>query len=71
MGGGEHVVIGPWEQVPVEMGSARSGSGLERGKADCGLAFSFSDIPETVPLAAVNRQCSSGLQAVANIAGKL
>ena len=24
--------------------------------------------PETVPLASINRQCSSGLQAVANIA---
>ena len=29
-----------------------------------------SDIPETVPLQAVNRFCSSGLQACANIAGK-
>ncbi|KAB0378052.1 hypothetical protein FD755_009630 [Muntiacus reevesi] len=27
------------------------------------------DIPETVPLSTVNRQCSSGLQAVASIAG--
>ncbi|KAF7246019.1 3-ketoacyl-CoA thiolase A, peroxisomal [Varanus komodoensis] len=29
----------------------------------------LSDIPETVPLSCVNRQCSSGLQAVINIAG--
>lgn len=35
------------------------------------LASCFSGIPETVPLSAVNRQCSSGLQAVASIAGKL
>ncbi|CAO2633230.1 3-ketoacyl-CoA thiolase B, peroxisomal [Lemmus lemmus] len=37
-------------------------------KADCHLPFCFSGIPETVPLSTVNRQCSSGLQAVANIA---
>lgn len=39
--------------------------------ADSTLTFGFSDIPETVPLSTVNRQCSSGLQAVASIAGKL
>ncbi|KAM9601684.1 3-ketoacyl-CoA thiolase, peroxisomal isoform 2-T2 [Trichechus inunguis] len=33
------------------------------------IAQFLSDIPETVPLSTVNRQCSSGLQAVANIAG--
>lgn len=65
------MLVRPWEQVPVEMGSAQEGSGLEREQADCGPTFCFSDIPETVPLTAVNRQCSSGLQAVANIAGKL
>lgn len=71
MGRGEHVLVRPWEQEPVEMGSAQEGPGLEKGQADCGLTFCFSDIPETVPLTSVNRQCSSGLQAVANIAGKL
>lgn len=30
----------------------------------------FSGIPETVPVYTVNRQCSSGLQALLNIAGK-
>ena len=29
----------------------------------------FRDIPESVPSSAVNRQCSSGLQAVMNVAG--
>lgn len=33
------------------------------------IAQFLSDIPETVPLSTVNRQCSSGLQAVFNIAG--
>ncbi|XP_013388669.1 3-ketoacyl-CoA thiolase A, peroxisomal [Lingula anatina] len=31
----------------------------------------FSDIPETTPISAVNRQCSSGLQAVMNVAGDI
>lgn len=46
-------------------------SRAERGGLTFRLAFCFSDIPETVPLSTVNRQCSSGLQAVASIAGKL
>lgn len=29
-----------------------------------------SGIPETVPCSSVNRQCSSGLQAIINIAGR-
>ncbi|XP_063777870.1 3-ketoacyl-CoA thiolase, peroxisomal isoform X2 [Pseudophryne corroboree] len=33
------------------------------------VAQFFSGIPETVPLSCVNRQCSSGLQAIINIAG--
>uniref|UniRef100_A0A8I6ALE7 Acetyl-Coenzyme A acyltransferase 1B n=1 Tax=Rattus norvegicus TaxID=10116 RepID=A0A8I6ALE7_RAT len=39
------------------------------GAAMARIAQFLSGIPETVPLSAVNRQCSSGLQAVANIAG--
>lgn len=36
------------------------------------LMTSFcSGIPETVPLSAVNRQCSSGLQACMNIASSI
>ncbi|ELU09588.1 hypothetical protein CAPTEDRAFT_229355 [Capitella teleta] len=35
------------------------------------IAQFFSNIPETVSLYAVNRQCSSGLQACANIAGSI
>nr|XP_027788165.1 3-ketoacyl-CoA thiolase A, peroxisomal-like [Marmota flaviventris] len=33
------------------------------------LTFCFTGIPDTVPLSIVNGQCSSGLQAVANIVG--
>jgi len=33
------------------------------------ILVNFRDIPESVPSSAVNRQCSSGLQAVMNVAG--
>lgn len=35
------------------------------------IAQFFSGIPETVPVNTVNRQCSSGLQAFANLAGNI
>ncbi|CAO2633229.1 3-ketoacyl-CoA thiolase B, peroxisomal [Lemmus lemmus] len=57
---------------PEQLGDISVGGMLRAGctsKADCHLPFCFSGIPETVPLSTVNRQCSSGLQAVANIAG--
>ncbi|XP_071480541.1 3-ketoacyl-CoA thiolase A, peroxisomal-like [Diadema antillarum] len=39
------------------------------GAIQARFAQFFSDIPETVPINTVNRQCSSGLQAVINAAG--
>uniref|UniRef100_A0A452QL62 Acetyl-CoA acyltransferase 1 n=1 Tax=Ursus americanus TaxID=9643 RepID=A0A452QL62_URSAM len=39
------------------------------GEPGAGAIMARIDIPETVPLSTVNRQCSSGLQAVASIAG--
>eukprot|EP00493_Phyllostaurus_siculus_P000260 UN00262 len=39
------------------------------GARDFRNAQFYVGIPETVPLMSVNRQCSSGLQAFANIAG--
>ncbi|KAH0513163.1 3-ketoacyl-CoA thiolase B, peroxisomal [Microtus ochrogaster] len=39
------------------------------GAVTARIAQFLSGIPETVPSSTVNRQCSSGLQAVANIAG--
>lgn len=41
------------------------------GAAMSRLAQFFSGIPETVPIHAVNRQCSSGLQACMNIAASI
>jgi len=35
------------------------------------MAHFLADIPDSVPLFAVNRQCSSGLQAVANVAASI
>ncbi|KAL5007141.1 hypothetical protein ScPMuIL_015947 [Solemya velum] len=35
------------------------------------IAQFYSDIPETVPLSTVNRQCASGLQAFMSIAGSI
>uniref|UniRef100_A0A452QL73 Acetyl-CoA acyltransferase 1 n=1 Tax=Ursus americanus TaxID=9643 RepID=A0A452QL73_URSAM len=39
------------------------------GEPGAGAIMARIDIPETVPLSTVNRQCSSGLQAVASILG--
>lgn len=56
--------------------------GAFKGQSPCGqetgschqclflFAPGFSGFPETVPVYTVNRQCSSGLQALLNIAGK-
>ncbi|XP_051833984.1 3-ketoacyl-CoA thiolase, peroxisomal [Antechinus flavipes] len=56
---------------PGELGDICVGNVLQPGAGAvmARIAQFLSDIPETVPLSAVNRQCSSGLQAVINIAG--
>nr|AAA41471.1 3-ketoacyl-CoA thiolase 2 (EC 2.3.1.16) [Rattus norvegicus] len=56
---------------PECLGDISVGNVLEPGAGAvmARIAQFLSGIPETVPLSAVNRQCSSGLQAVANIAG--
>lgn len=56
---------------PEHLGDISVGNVLEPGAGAvmARIAQFLSGIPETVPLSAVNRQCSSGLQAVANIAG--
>ncbi|XP_056660080.1 3-ketoacyl-CoA thiolase, peroxisomal isoform X2 [Monodelphis domestica] len=56
---------------PGELGDICVGNVLQPGAGAvmARIAQFLSDIPETVPLSAVNRQCSSGLQAVMNIAG--
>ncbi|XP_045019878.1 3-ketoacyl-CoA thiolase, peroxisomal isoform X1 [Bubalus bubalis] len=56
---------------PAQLGEICVGNVLQPGAGAtmARIAQFLSDIPETVPLSAVNRQCSSGLQAVASIAG--
>ena len=38
---------------------------------ECRIASFFAGIPETVPVHTVNRQCSSGLQAIASVAAAI
>ncbi|XP_050996425.1 3-ketoacyl-CoA thiolase B, peroxisomal-like [Acomys russatus] len=56
---------------PEQLGDISVGNVLQPGAGAvvARVAQFLSGIPETVPLSTVNRQCSSGLQAVANIAG--
>ncbi|XP_077158793.1 3-ketoacyl-CoA thiolase, peroxisomal [Paroedura picta] len=56
---------------PEEVGDICVGNVLQPGAGalPARIAQFLSGIPETVPLSCVNRQCSSGLQAVINIAG--
>ena len=55
---------------PAELGDVCVGNVLQPGggAAMARAALLMAGIPETVPLSTVNRQCSSGLQAVAHIA---
>ncbi|XP_035886400.1 3-ketoacyl-CoA thiolase, peroxisomal isoform X2 [Phyllostomus discolor] len=56
---------------PSQLGDICVGNVLQPGAGAvmARIAQFLSDIPEMVPLSTVNRQCSSGLQAVFNIAG--
>ncbi|XP_017427612.1 3-ketoacyl CoA thiolase 1, peroxisomal isoform X2 [Vigna angularis] len=56
---------------PAEVGDIVVGTvlapGSDRG-IECRMAAFYAGFPDTVPLRTVNRQCSSGLQAVADVA---
>ncbi|XP_068940521.1 3-ketoacyl-CoA thiolase, peroxisomal isoform X2 [Petaurus breviceps papuanus] len=56
---------------PEELGDICVGNVLQPGAGSivARIAQFLSDIPETVPSSVVNRQCSSGLQALISIAG--
>ncbi|KAJ4828391.1 3-ketoacyl-CoA thiolase 2, peroxisomal [Turnera subulata] len=59
---------------PTEVGDIVVGTVLAKGStraADCRMAAFYAGFPETVPLRTVNRQCSSGLQAVADVAAAI
>ncbi|PIA36161.1 hypothetical protein AQUCO_03400223v1 [Aquilegia coerulea] len=56
---------------PSEVGDIVVGTVLAPGSqraSECRMAAFYAGFPETVPIRTVNRQCSSGLQAVADVA---
>ncbi|EEF41274.1 3-ketoacyl CoA thiolase 1, peroxisomal [Ricinus communis] len=59
---------------PNEVGDIVVGTVLAPGSVratECRMAAFFAGFPETVPIRTVNRQCSSGLQAVADVAASI
>ncbi|XP_047317380.1 3-ketoacyl-CoA thiolase 2, peroxisomal-like [Impatiens glandulifera] len=59
---------------PNEVGDIVVGSVLGPGSqraSECRMAAFYAGFPETVPIRTVNRQCSSGLQAVADVAAAI
>ncbi|KAM7527380.1 hypothetical protein LguiB_030790 [Lonicera macranthoides] len=59
---------------PSEVGDIVVGTVLAPGSqraTECRMAALFAGFPETVPIRTVNRQCSSGLQAVADVAASI
>lgn len=59
---------------PAEVGDIVVGSVLAPGAQranECRMAAFYAGFPETVPIRTVNRQCSSGLQAVADVAAAI
>ncbi|CAI0436746.1 unnamed protein product [Linum tenue] len=59
---------------PSEIGDIVVGTVLAPGSqraSECRMASFYAGIPETVPVRTVNRQCSSGLQAVADVAAAI
>ncbi|RRT69681.1 hypothetical protein B296_00005265, partial [Ensete ventricosum] len=59
---------------PNEVGDIVVGTVLASGSqraTECRMAAFYAGFPETVPIRTVNRQCSSGLQAVADVAASI
>uniref|UniRef100_A0A803M9V2 acetyl-CoA C-acyltransferase n=1 Tax=Chenopodium quinoa TaxID=63459 RepID=A0A803M9V2_CHEQI len=59
---------------PAEVGDIVVGTVLAPGSqraSECRMAAFYAGFPETVPVRTVNRQCSSGLQAVADVAAAI
>ncbi|KAK6165868.1 hypothetical protein SNE40_022693 [Patella caerulea] len=65
-------VIADVNVSPSDIGDICIGNvGDSRAAATARFAQFYSGIPETVPIFTTNRQCSSGLQAVLNVAGSI
>ncbi|XP_073105165.1 3-ketoacyl-CoA thiolase 2, peroxisomal-like [Elaeis guineensis] len=59
---------------PSEVGDIGVGTILAPGSQranECRMAVFYASFPKTVPVRTINRQCSSGLQAVANVAASI
>jgi acetyl-CoA acyltransferase 1 len=59
---------------PAEVGDICVGTVMAPGSwraMECRMAQFYAGIPDTVPIRTVNRQCSSGLQAIADIAAAI
>jgi len=61
--------IAPGDIGDIVMGSVM-GSGSQRAN-ECRIAMFYSGFPEEVPVRVVNRQCSSGLQAIADVVASI
>ncbi|XP_020094648.1 3-ketoacyl-CoA thiolase 2, peroxisomal-like [Ananas comosus] len=68
------VLIDKTKVDPSEVGDIVVGTVLAPGSQraiECRMAAFYAGFPDTVPLRTVNRQCSSGLQAVADVAAAI
>mmetsp|Transcript_3403 Transcript_3403/g.8436 ORF Transcript_3403/g.8436 Transcript_3403/m.8436 type:complete len:378 (+) Transcript_3403:342-1475(+) len=61
--------INPSEVGDIVIGSVL-GSGSQRAN-ECRIAMFYAGFPQEVPIRVVNRQCSSGLQAIADVAASI
>lgn len=61
--------IAPGDIGDIVMGSVL-GSGSQRAN-ECRIAMFYAGFPEEVPVRVVNRQCSSGLQAIADVVASI
>ncbi|CAL5020230.1 unnamed protein product [Urochloa decumbens] len=65
----DNTKINPGEVGDIVVGTVL-GPGSQRA-TECRMAAFYAGFPETVPVRTVNRQCSSGLQAVADVAAAI
>uniref|UniRef100_A0A0E0K6W8 acetyl-CoA C-acyltransferase n=1 Tax=Oryza punctata TaxID=4537 RepID=A0A0E0K6W8_ORYPU len=65
----DNTKINPGEIGDIVVGTVL-GPGSQRA-IECRAAAFYAGVPETVPVRTVNRQCSSGLQAVADVAAAI
>jgi len=70
----KHVMENTPQVNPTEIGDVVIGTVLPRGgqgATEVRVACLLAGLPEEVPCTTVNRQCSSGLQAIANVASSI